>query len=1036
MLRTFIGQTRVVLATLLMLLVAGGYAYMAIPKEANPDIPIPTMYVNMTYIGISPEDAVNQLLKPMEQEMRSLSGLDELEGTAYEGGANLVIKFQAGFDPKSALADVRAKVDLAKAELPDGAEEPVVTEINLSLFPILTVVLSGDLPERALKKYAEDLQDALEGLPGVLEAPINGLREDMLLIELNQAQLESYKLTLENVLQAVRANNSLVAAGSLEVESGKYAVKIPGLFRTPLDLMNLPLVAEGTRIIRVSDVGTVKLAFKDAIGLSRVDGRNALTINVKKRIGENIVETVDAVKALVAKESAAWPNHLTVRMVNDESRHIRAMLGDLENSVVISTLLVLLVVLLALGWRGAALVAMTVPGSFLAAILLLYLLGFTTNVVVLFALILSVGILVDGAIVVAEMAERNLMEGQTRHEAYVHAATYMAMPVLTSTLTILAAFGPLLFWPDTVGQFMRFMPITLFYVLIASWVMAMVYLPALGMLLPRPPASGSGDDFYARLGVRYEALLTKLLKAPARVVMAAVGMLVVVIILFAMAGNGVQFFPKIEPDRVQLVAHAKGDLSLAAKDALMRQVETRMGALEGIETRITQVGAGGGRGSEPSDKIGIITLELAPWETGRTDAETILKTALGNIGDLPGLWVEQQQERAGPQQGKPIQMVVRGHDIATLRAVANRLKTELANIPGTRDITDNLPDAGIEWALNVNRERALQMGTTLASIGQTVRLATNGAIVGTYRPNDSKDELDIVARFTAAERTLTTLDQMTVATAEGRVSVQDVTDRMAVPKVDVVHRQDQKNAVTVEADLVEGALASDIVKTIQHHLASVTLPAGVDIVFKGDQDKQDRSSNFLKVAFLAAVFLIGLIMLVEFNSFYQCFVVLTAIVFSTAGVLVGHLLTGKPFGIIMSGLGVIALAGIMVSNNIVLIDSYNKIRPTKPWREALLETCRYRLRPVLLTQITTAVGLLPLATRVNIDLINRAISYNAPSSQWWDQLAVAIIFGCVFGTVLTLIVTPCMLALPELWAERHTARTSPPKPTPSSRHKK
>lgn len=1032
MLRGMISQTRVVLATLVMMFVAGTYAYMHIPKEANPDIPIPTMYVSLAYVGISPEDAVNQLLKPMEKELQGLSGLDELEGTAYEGGANLVIKFQAGFDPKSALADVRAKVDLAKADLPAGAEEPVVTEINMSLFPIVTVVLSGDVPERALKRYAENLQDRLEALPGVLEAPVNGLREEILLVEINQAQLESYRLTLPEVLQAVQANNALVAAGSLETAQGRYAVKVPGLFRTPQEMLNMPLVADGARVVRVRDIGNVKLTFRDAVGLARVDGRPALTINVKKRIGENIIATVDDVRQAVDEEATTWPSHMTYRLVSDESRRIKTMLSDLENSVLFSTFLVLVVILLALGWRGAALVAMTVPGSFLAAMFLLYLFGFTTNVVVLFALILSVGILVDGAIVVAEMAEQNLDEGQSRTDAYIHAAEYMAMPVFTSTVTILAAFLPLLFWPDTVGQFMRFMPITMFYVLVASWVMAMVYLPALGMLLPRPPAHSHRDDIYARWSRQYETLLVRILRRPWRMVLGTVGVLAGVVALTAVFGAGVEFFPRIEPDRVQLVAHAKGDLSLAAKDDLMRRVEAPLEGLEGVETRITQVGNGGGR-SAPSDALGNITLELADWDTGRPTADAILKTALAKVGDIPGLWVEQQIDRRGPQQGKPVQVAVEGPDLATLRPVALKLKEALATLPGVCDVTDDMPEPGIEWVLEVDRVRASQVGTNLAGVGQTVRLATNGALVGKYRPSDHKDELDIVVRLAPDERMLTTLDRMTIATAQGRVPVQDVAQRVAVPKVDVVHRLDQKTSVTVQADVQAGTLANDVVATLRAGLKDVRLPPGVSIVFKGDQNKQDKASNFLKVAFSVAVFLIALIMLLEFNSFYQCFVVLTAVVFSTVGVMLGHLITGKPFGIIMSGLGIIALAGIIVSNNIVFIDTYNKLRETMAWYPALLQTCKTRLRPVLLTQITTVAGLVPLATKINIDIVGRATTYNAPSAQWWDQLAVAICFGCVFGTVLTLLVTPCMLAIPELRAE---ARAQAPIPSPKERRKK
>ncbi|MCP5405713.1 MAG: efflux RND transporter permease subunit [Pseudomonadaceae bacterium] len=1017
MLRLLISQTRVVMTTLVLLLVAGAYAYVNIPKEANPDIPIPTMYVSLAYVGISPEDAVNQLLKPVEQEMRGLTGLDTLEGTAYEGGANLVITFQAGFDPKSALADVREKVDIAKADLPDGAEEPVVTEINLALFPIVTVVLSGDVPERTLKRHAEDLQDRIESLPGVLEAEVNGLREEILLVELDKAQLESFRLPLAEVVQAVQANNALVAAGSLETGTGKYAIKVPGLLERPDDLLNIPLASVDGKTIRVRDVGTVKLAFRDASVLARVDGKPALTLGVKKRIGENIIDTVDAVRKVVADEAQSWPATMQYRLINDESVRIRTMLSDLENNVLIATLLVMLVVLLALGWRGATLVAMTVPGSFLAAILLLYLMGFTTNVVVLFALILSVGILVDGAIVVGEMAETLLAQGKRKQEAYIEAAQYMAWPVAASTGTILCAFLPLLFWPDTVGEFMKFMPITLAFTLTASWVMAMVFLPALGGLLPGTPKPPPPGDIYDRLAQRYVRWLDWALTRPRAVVIWSFALLVAIWGVYAVGNHGVEFFPRIEPDRVELVVHAGGDMSLLEKDAIMRRVEAPLLTLDGVQTVSLRSGGSGGR-SGPSDTIGSATLELAEWSTGRPTADTIMANALRAIGPIPGVTLEQKTERKGPQQGKPIQLVVEGPDMGSIRPVATALRQKLAEIPGVRDIDDDMPKPGIEWAMRVKRVEASQLGTDIAAIGQTLRLATNGAIVGKYRPDNRKEELDIVARLRDDQRTLTTLDTITVATAGGRVPVGDVVERVAVPKVDVLHRTDQKNSVTVEADVDKGTLASEVVKVIRAELAKTKLPQGVTIDFKGDQDKQDTAAGFLKVAFMVAVFLIALIMLIEFNSFYQTFVVLTAVVFSTGGVLLGHIFTGTPFGIIMSGLGIIALAGIIVSNNIVLIDTYNKLRADGPWRQALRETCRLRLRPVLLTQITTAIGLLPMASRITIDVVNRSVSYNAPSAQWWDQLAIAIVFGALFGSLLTLVVTPCMLAWQEMRRER------------------
>lgn len=1015
MIKAAVTHARTVLLMFVLLLIAGTYSYINIPKESAPDVPLPVIYVAVTYDGISPEDAISQLLKPLEQELRGLEGLDEMEGTAYEGGANLVLNFKAGSDNDKALNDVREKVDIAKAELPDEADEPRVTEVNISLFPIITVILTGDLPERTLKTIAENLQDDLEADAGVLEAPITGIREEQLLLEVNRAQLEAFNLSASDLINAVRQNNLLVAAGSLETDNARYAVKVPGLFKTPDDVLNLPVFADGNRTVRVRDIGTVRFTFKDAVNRSFVNGNPALTLKVSKRIGENIIDTAERVKDITNAHAKLWPEGMSHTFIGDESVQVKTRLSDLQNNITIAILLVMVVVLAALGFNNALLVAITVPGSFLTALMFLYAFGFTTNNVVLFALILSVGILVDGAIVVTELADNYLAAGQRRIEAFTRAAQDMAWPIIASTATTLAAFLPLLFWPGIVGEFMKFMPLTLIFTLSASLLMALIFLPTLGATLPRrTPKNNAQSPQNNAITRGYKKVLTTALTFPKATVGAVIIAFFAIIGAYSTFGRGIEFFPNIEPERAQLLIHANGDYSTAEKIRLTQKVLAELDDLDGIAHRITT--AGNELGNQiAEDVIALISLEYATWASGRPTSQEILAEVnrrTKNAPHLEGIRVEQQEQQDGPSQGKPIKLVLSGLNFNDLRTATNIVRTTLENINGTTNIEDNLPEPGIEWALNLNRAEAARAGTNLAAIGPIIRLATNGAILGTFRPTSSDDEVDIVARLTQEERTLSVLDDLTIVTDTGnRVPLSQFIDRTPEPKVSTIHRLNQKTSVTIESDIARGILADDVVKQLKEAAKNLNLPTGVALQFKGEDEDQQEAGTFLTKAFIVAIFLMIIILVTQFNSFVQPTIILTAVILSTAGVLLGHLIMAKPFGIIMSGLGIIALAGIVVNNNIVLIDTFNKLKQTNMLYEAITKTAMSRLRPVLLTAVTTMIGLLPMAIKVNVDIINRGVSYNAPSMQWWDQLSAAIVFGLGFSTILTLVVTPCLLLL-------------------------
>jgi len=1042
-----LARRRLVILVLILIMMAGAVAYDRIPKESDPDVTIPIAYVSLGHEGISAADAERLLVKPMEQELRTIEGVKEMRSTAFEGGANVILEFWAGHDIDTALADVREKVDIAKAELPDESDEPTVHEINLSLFPVLIVALAGEVPERTLLALARDLEDAIEAIPAVLDAEIAGEREELVEIVIDPLRVESYGLSGNDVIDAVRRSNRLVAAGALDTGAGRFAVKIPGLFETVRDVMTLPVVVRGDAVITVGDIATVRRTFKDSTGYARVGGRRALVIEVSKRAGVNIVATIEKVRAVVERERAAWPAQVEVSFMQDQSVHIRDMLLDLQNNLLSGVLLLAVVVVASLGLRSALLVGFAVPTSFLVGILVLAFMGLTINVVVLFSLILAVGMLVDGAIIVTEYAERKMAEGMARTAAYGLAARRMAGPIIAGTLTTLAAFAPLLFWPGVVGEFMKFMPLTLFATLVASVVMALFFTPTLGSMFGRAVTASATPGALAAAGRAdlralggatgaYVRLLDWAIRRPILVIVLAIATLVGIQTYYAFHGNGVEFFPDVEPDQAVLQIHARGNLSIDEQDTLVREVEDRILDMAEIETVYARSGPQGEGTDLPEDVIGLIQLEFAPWDT-RRPASAVLDEVRARARDLAGIAVEPRQAQAGPPVGKPIDLEIAARDPAALADAVAAVRAGLAGIDGLVDVEDSRPIPGITWELTVDRAQAAKFGADVAGVGQAIQLVTNGILFGTYRPDDADAEIDIRARYPRDDRSISRLDQVRMVNEAGiAVPLGNFVTRTAAPRTGQIKRVDGRRVLHVRADVAPGVLVDDKVREIQGWLETADLPAGVDVAFKGENEEQVAAQDFLGKAFIAALFLIAIIMVAQFNSFYSTFLILSAVVMSTIGVFVGLIITGQPFGVVMTGIGVIALAGIVVSNNIVLIDTFDRLKTTEPTiREAVLKTAAQRLRPVLLTAGSNVIGLLPMMFRVNVDFVKREVSVGAPSTQWWTQLSTAIGVGLTFATVLTLIVTPAALMLRANvagWRDRRRARrTVPTEPAPA-----
>ncbi|MBL4615958.1 MAG: efflux RND transporter permease subunit, partial [Magnetovibrio sp.] len=864
----------------------------------------------------------------------------------------------------------------------------------------------------------------IEGLAPVLKAELTGTREEMVEILIDPVKVESYGMSPADAIATVRNSNKLVAAGAQDTGRGSFTVKVPGLLSHVTEIMEIPVTVEGDAVVRLGDIGSVRRAFKDPKSFARINGERAVTLEVSKRAGQNLIETVALVRELVEKERLLWPDGLRgavdITYAQDKSTQIIDRLSTLENSVISAVLLVMIVVVAALGVRTAALVGVSIPGSFLTGVLVLHLMGMTINMVVLFGLVLAVGMLVDGAIVVTEYADRKMAEGLHRKKAYALAAKRMAAPIIAATMTTLAAFLPLLFWPGVVGEFMKYLPITMIATLSASLLMALVFIPALGAYIGRPGTADAdemkalkggeegGLEHVGRFTRAYLNVLQGALKRPGWVTAGAFAVLIGVLVFYGKYGNGIEFFPETEPSTAQIQVRARGNLSIYERDALMREVEAQIMRVRGIETVYARTRSNPtGEGAE--DIIGSVLLEFDDWDK-RRKASVILEEIRTLTQPIAGIIINSVTQKGGPPVGKPIQVEISSRYPELLKPAALRIIEELNKNPNFIDIEDSLPLPGIDWVFDVDRAQAAKYGASISSVGSTIRLATSGIKLGEYRPKDIDDEIDIRARFPREYRNLEQLGNMRMKTPAGQVPISNFVNMVPRAKTGTISRTDARRIVMVKADVAEGVLADQMVKGVQAWIASADIDPRITIRFKGEDEEQAQAQSFLVKAFGVALFLIAIILVTQFNSFYSGLLILSAVVMSTIGVFIGLLITGQPFGIVMGGIGVIALAGIVVNNNIVLIDTYDRLRQTtSDAREAIMLTGAQRLRPVLLTTVTTMLGLLPMAMNIGLDFIGRDIIIGAPANMMWVQLSISIVYGLGFATILTLIVTPSLL---------------------------
>lgn len=1012
---------------------AGILSYRALPKQAEPDVPFPMIFVQMFLEGSSPEDAERLLIRPMEQELRSLDGLKKMVATASESSAMINLEFEPEVDISMIIQDVREKVAMARGKLPADAEEPRIQEAKMSRFdPMLVLNLGGTVPQRALYSLSRALKEDLEGIDGVLEAKIIGIREEMLEIIIDPLAMESYGLSPADVLGFVDRNNRMVAAGAMQSEQGRFAVKVPGIIESPEDIMNLPVKVENGRVVHFRDIASVLRTYKDIDSYARLNGKPAVAIEVVQRSGTNMLAAVEDVKNTVNQVSKAWPKGVELTYSRDKSVRVKNSISNLVNNVSAAILLVFIVLLAILGFQNAVLVGLAIPGSFCVAFFMLNITGLSINTVVLFGLIMSVGLLVDGAIVVTELADRKMAEGASRKIAYSAASQRMAWPIIASTATTLVAFLPLVFWPGQMGNFMKYLPLTLIFTLTASLVMALLVVPTFGTLVGRPghfnerqrrdlAASEDGDlNSIGGYTGRYIQLMNRALDRPVTVVLGMSLLLVTIYVAYGVIGKGAEMWPEIDPSQGSVTVRARGDLSTLEKDQLVKQVEERIYGIEGIENIYVRSGAA--NQGAAGDQIGSISLNYIDWRARRPAKEIVAEIRERTAG-IAGLAIETSLPNHGMDRGKPVDIEVSGTSLTNMKDVVGRIRETLETMPAILNIEDTRPLPSIEWRLVVDRAQAAKFGADVSVVGSIIKLVTNGIRLGDYRPDDADDEIDIRVRFPSDQRSLDALSELRIPTQAGSVPISTFVTRQAAESTKSITRTDRRRTMSIQGDLADGYRIGDVLVELKQRLPELNIPSDIQIKFKGSAEQQQESMSFMFKGFGLALAMMAMILLTQFNSIFQSGLILTAVLFSTGGVLLGLMVTGQPFGIMSCGIGAIALAGIVVNNNIVLIDTFNKIRATgMDTKEVIIRTCAQRMRPVMLTTVTTVLGLMPMAMALNLDILNRDMYFGGPATAWWKQMATVVSGGLIFATILTLLLTPACLMIQANISERRKTR--------------
>jgi multidrug efflux pump subunit AcrB len=1078
---------------LVIITIMGFWSYATTPKESFPEIEVPMIAVNTLYPGVSPADMESLVTRPIEDELATISDLKELTSSSVEGYSSVVAEFETSVDMEDALQRVREKVDLARPELPEEAEEPSVLEFDLSEVPIMQVNLAGEYGLVRLKEIAEDLQDRLEQIPQVLRVDVRGGLEREVQVDVDLPRLQFYNLAIGDVIDAIARENVNVPGGSIDVGRSKYLVRVDGEFDDPSVIEELVVTNSGGRPVYVRDVASVDFGFAERESFARLDGQPVVTLDVLKRSGENIIATSDAVKEIIAEFEPLFPPTTVVKVTSDQSTDIRMMVSSLENNIVSGLILIVAVLLFFLGLGNSVFVGISIPASMLLSFIVLKLIGVTMNMVVLFSLILALGMLVDNAIVVVENIYRYMEEGWPRVWAAKKATGEVAVPIIASTATTLGAFAPLLFWPGITGEFMGYLPKTLIVTLTSSLFVAIVIVPVLCSLFmslenrpraERTPAMtwtlvagavlvlgafaavnpltagllaltgfgvwalyrfvlvGVARSFQARtvpmLLRVYEGQLRWALSNRLKILAGTVATFIGTVVLYGAFNSGVEYFPEdIPPRQVFVDVEMPVGTRAEATDEVVRRIETELRGVPGRtdwKSIVAVSGGGGGggaaamtgQGGPSGPNRGRATVSFVDFQDQEYDAFETLAWMQENVGtQIAGAEITVEQLQEGPQSGAPVNIEIVGQDPEVIKELSDQVLERLRNDPVIDQLVgleSDLDAARPELSVAVDREKAALYDLSTSDVGRAVRAAIQGVEAAKYRTGE--DEYDIIVRLAPEYRQeIDRLRDLTVM-AEGGVQVPllSVAEWQVGEGYGAINRRDQERMATISSNVATGLNANAVLARVQEVLTPFEeeeLPPGYSMAYTGQQEEQAEAQAFLGGAFVTALLLIAFILISQFNSVVKPFIIMSSVIMSTVGVFLGLIVFKMPFVIIMTGVGIISLAGIVVNNAIVLIDYIDILRDRDHLerRDALVQAGRTRFRPVVLTAATTALGLVPLAIGLNFDFfglygsLQPDLYWGGDQAAWWGPMAVAVIVGIIFATFLTLVLVPVMYSL-------------------------
>ena len=1029
-LATVLLRKKTISTLLLMISLLGIISYITFPKEERPEVNLKTVAVVASYQGLVSDDIEKLVTEPLERELMSLEGIKSVISISKDSLVQFMVQFHLNTDEENLSKFVRNKVEDSRSKLPDNVEIEDVREYDSSLFSEIKIGIYGDVPYRILHNVAEEYKSQFETIPNVTEVEINGAKEEIVKITVDPGLLEKHKVNIIEIVNALKSFNNLVPAGILADDNADFSIKVPGLYEDYEELKYLPIRSINNFVLELKDVAKIERSFLERKEYVKVNGYQALGMDVARKPGTNVLASYESVREILNNNIGKFHPNIEAIIIDDESISINQRIGAAENTVITAIILVMIIVIGILGIRSGLLIGFAIPVTYLFSILILDSIGMSYNLMTIFGLILAVGMLVDGPIVISEYARAEQERGVRRRDSYINASYNMFWPVIASALTTIAAFIPLVFWPDTIGQWLRVIPITVIVVLSCSLIVTLIFVPALGSMIEKKtsdmsPVSENKNQFLIK---KYENVLKLAIDSPIKVASLSLLTFIMVILIYGKFGTGIQFFPDDKADGARINVTARGNLTTEEKTKYINEVVEIIDKNPYVENYVANTVQRKHIwifDQNPSDIIAKVWMEFKnPDEI--LDPSIIIDELRRDFDKIVGYGIEIKENSISSvlNAGKPIEIEVSSSDKRLLAQTAEIIKSKLDNFPEIENAEIKYPITGLEWKYDIDRKQTSKFDVPIQSIGAIINIATDGLKIGTLRPKDT-DELDIKIYLPDDQRTLENIETLKVNTMKGPLPISEFVSKKPVDKIYSIGRKDGERNLVIDADVSNNANTVEIITKLKEWVNTAGLPLEVNTKFIGEAEDSQSSVNFVTGAFIFALLAMFIILISLFNNFYHTFIILFSLVLSTTGIFVGLIVLQMNFNIIMTGLGIVACAGIVVNNNIILIDSYRKIKKNEPDKiKAIILSTKSRIRPILLTNITTVIGILPSALQLSINIFERTISYKSAETYFTEPLAWALVWGLSFAAVATLFVTPALLALPDALKSIFTKRHS------------